>query len=262
MGPDLQIDTSILVNNLSVCGKLNTTSLYSRAVCCKHKQKTEVAMKRTFLLAIMVIMSLSPISCGHDHNNQTITTQILSDPAIDGDILQTSLTTFTVTQGMTPTIQSVFAGIDPVSLDESRAFLDFPLTGPGGVPGDAVIVKATLNIVITNVSLQVPTDTIPIRIELVSPGLILVQDDFSRTLLPAIAFTTIEPPISSADIGGDVPVDVTSLMVQAQNLGLADFQVRILEDLVPAAPAGLIEINDATGSLRGNFAPLLEVEYF
>lgn len=226
-------------------------------------------MKKTTLAAIMAFMSMALIGCGHDNNNPppTIVTQILSDPAFDGDILLTAPATFTVTQGMTltpPPVQSVFAGIDPITLEESRAFLDFPLTGPNGVPANAVIVSATLDIVINNVFLQFPADTIPIRIELVSiPTLSLVPDDFSRTLQPAIAFTTIVPPISSADIGKHVFVDVTPLMVQAQNLVLPDFQVRILEDLVPAPP-GLIEINDTTidQTTRGVLAPLLQVEYF
>ena len=224
-------------------------------------------MNRKYLAAIMVFISLALIGCGNDHSSApppppTIITQIFSDPAVDGDILETSPTTFLITQGMIPPVQSVFAGIDPSSLQESRAFLDFPLRGPDGVPGDATIVSATLDIVINNVFLQSPTDTIPIRIELVSfPGLTLVSDHFSRTLLPAIAFTTIEPPISSADVGGHVPFDVFSLMVQAQSFGLLDFQVRILEDLV-AAPPGLIEINDTTDpTIRGALAPVLQVEY-
>jgi hypothetical protein len=50
-------------------------------------------------------------------------------------------------------------------------------------------------------------------------------------------------------------------MLQAQELGLVDFQVRILEDLGPAVP-GLIEINDTTGVSRSSFAPLLTVTYF
>ena len=224
-------------------------------------------MKRTCLAAIMVFTSLAQIGCGHDYNSAplpppTQVTQILSDPAVDGDILQTSPTTFMITQGMIPPVQSVFAGIDPSSLQESRAFLDFPLTGPSGIPGSATIVSATLDIVINNIS---PTDiTIPIRIELVSlPTLTLVSDDFSRTLLPSIAFTTVVPPIALTDVGGHVPVDVTSLMVQAQSLGLLDFQVRILEDLGSVSP-GLIEINDTTTdpTIRGALAPLLQVQYF
>ncbi len=221
-------------------------------------------MKKTLLSAITVFMILALAGCGHDHSNPAppFVTQILSDPTVDGDILETAPNTFTVTQGMSGSVQSVFAGIDPSSGDESRAFLDFPLTGANGVPGNAVIVSATLDIVLNNVFLQSLTDTVPIRIELVSfPTLSLVQDDFNHTFLPAIDFTTIVPPISSADAGTHVFVDVTSLMVQAQNLGLLDFQVRILEDFV-VAPPGLIEINDTTAKYRALLAPLLQVEYF
>jgi hypothetical protein len=50
-------------------------------------------------------------------------------------------------------------------------------------------------------------------------------------------------------------------MVEVQRLGLADFQIRILEDLGLVAP-GLIEINDTTGASREVLAPLLEVTYF
>ena len=213
-------------------------------------------MKKILLSAVTVFMVLALTGCGHDHSNPApFVTQILSDPTVDGDILQTAPNTFTVTQGMSPTVQSVFAGIDPSSFDESRAFLDFPLTGPNGVPGNAFIVSATLDIVLDNVFLQFPGDTVPIRIDLVSiPTLSLVPADFS---LPAIDFM-FAPSISSFDIGRHVFVDVTPLMVDAQNLGLLDFQIRILDDL---GTPGLIEINDTTASFRGLLAPLLQVEY-
>jgi hypothetical protein len=216
-------------------------------------------MKKTLLSAIMVFMILALTGCGHENNTTpTIVTQILSDPAFDGYITQTSSTTFTVTQGMTlspPAVQSVFAGIDPVTFEESRAFLDFPLTGANGVPGNAVIVSATLDIVID--SIQPPPGIIPIRIDLVSFPQPLIESDFSRTTL---ATTTIFPSISSADVGQHVFVDMTSLMTQAQNLGLLDFQIRILLDF--SAVSGLIEIDDTTGSNRVFLAPLLQVEYF
>lgn len=40
----------------------------------------------------MMFIILALTGCGHDHNNvaSTFVTQILSDPAFDGDILQTS----------------------------------------------------------------------------------------------------------------------------------------------------------------------------
>jgi hypothetical protein len=188
-----------------------------------------------------------------------VTTQIQSDPGFDGDIEQTSPISFTVTQGMAPAVQSVFAGIDPVARTEFRTFLDFPLTGAGGVPGNAIIDSAFLDIHID--SLQPAIGTIPILIELVSfqPPTLLATD-FDRTLQPPLASVVISPPISQADVGTNVSIDVTPLMVAAQNLGLVDFQVRILEDLV-GGPI-LLEIDDTTGASRNTFAPLLTVTYF
>ena len=218
---------------------------------------------RTFTIAI-ACATISLTGCGGGDGGSgappRITTQIFSDSGFDGDIEQTSLVSFTVTQGMSPTVQSVFAGIDPVALTEFRAFLDFPLTGPGGVPGNAVIDSAFLDIFIK--SIQPNPGTIPIRIELVSfqPPTLLTTD-FDRTLQMPLAFTIIAPPISQADVGANVSIDVTSLMVEAQRLGLIDFQVRILEDLGPAIPV-LIEIDDTTGANRALHAPLLTVTYF
>jgi hypothetical protein len=190
----------------------------------------------------------------------SITTQILSDAGFDGDIEQTSPTTFTITQGMSPSVQSVFAGINPGTLTELRAFLDFPLTGPGGVPGSAMIESAFLDIHIDN--LIPTTGTIPILIELVSfQPPTLIETDFDRTIQPPLAFVVVSPPLSPADIGTNVSIDVTDLMVQAQQLQLPDFQVRIMEDLGPAIPV-LLEIDDITGANRASIAPLLTVTYF
>ena len=217
-------------------------------------------MKRRFLSAIMVLLSLGLTGCGGSSAPPTNVTQILSDPAFYGDIMYAPITgAYTVTQGNT---ESVFAGIDPATGAEYRAFLDFPLTGVGGVPGNAVIVSATLDIVINSILPQPLIGTIPIRIDLVSfQPPTLIETDFSRTRQRALATTTIIPPISQADFRNHVYVDVTSLMAEAQRLGLADFQIRILEDLGIVSP-GLIEINDTTGAFRGALAPLLQVTYF
>jgi hypothetical protein len=189
-----------------------------------------------------------------------LTTQILSDPGFDGDIEQTSPLAFTITQGMSPTVQTVFAGISPGTLTEFRAFLDFPLTGAGGVPGDAIIDSAFLDLHID--SLQPGVGTIPILIELVTfQPPTLLGTDFDRTLQPPLASVVVSPPISQADVGANVSIDVTPLMVEAQNLGLVDFQVRIMEDVGPAIPI-LMEIDDTTGANRDTFAPLLTVTYF
>lgn len=218
-------------------------------------------MKRVFLAITLVWLVISMSGCGDGHSSPppTFVSQILSDPAFDGDIEQTAPNTLAITQGMTAGVQSVFAGIDPVTLTEFRAFLHFPLGGTNGVPANAVIDSAFLDIVIN--SIQPTTGTMPIRIELVSFQQPLRATYFDRTLLPPLASTTIVPPISPADVRRHVSIDVTPLMVEAQRQRLADFQVRILEDLGPVTP-GLIEISDTTGADRGIEAPLLQVTYF
>lgn len=213
-------------------------------------------MKRILFAVIIMSITLALSGCGGGSSSPppTFVTQIFSHPAFDGDIELDLANVFTVTQGNTP---SVFAGVDPVTGSEFRAFLNFPLTGANGVPVSANIDSATLDIFID--SLSPPTaSSIPIRIELVSfPPQTLLASDFDRTIQPALRATTIIPPISRTDIGRHVSVDVTSLMVEAQRRGLADFQIRILEDFGFVQP-GLVEIDDTTI----NRAPLLTVTYF
>lgn len=221
-------------------------------------------MKRLFLLLVAALTMWGLTGCGNGNNVQsTFNTQILSNSALDGDIAQDAVTgLFTVTQGMSSTVQSVFAGIDPVTGAEFRSFLDFPLTGAGGIPGNAFIQSAFLDFVVNNISPQPFAGTIPVRIDLISfQPPTLLGTDFDRTLQPAMATTTIIPSISQTDFGMHVTVDVTTLMVEAQRLGLVNFQVRILRDLGTASP-GLIEINDTTGANRSTLAPLLDVTYF
>src|ERR1700736_889258 len=220
-----------------------------------------------YLRTVAVIIACTAMSltgcgggCGSSGPPPTITTQILSDSGFDGDIQETSPGTYTVTQGMSSPVQSVFAGIDPATLTEFRAFLDFPLGGTSGVPSNALIESAFLDIYIN--SLQPSTATLPILIELVSfrPPTLL-GTDFDRTIQPPLAYLRVSPPFTLADVGTNVSIDVTSMMVHAQQLGLSDFQVRIMEDLGPAIP-GLIEINDTTGANRALHAPELTVTYF
>ena len=208
------------------------------------------------------ILSLS--GCGGGGGDyaapQPVQTQILSDAQFDGDIEQTSPNTFTITQGMSSSVQSVFAGIDPVAGTEFRAFLDFPLTGSGGVPGNASINSAFLEFYVDD--LQPASGSLPLRIDLVAfQPPTLIETDFDRTLQPALASVIVTPDISSSDVGKFVPVDVTALMVEAQRRGLVDFQVRIMEDLGPPIPVLMI-IDDSTGANRGSRAPLLTVTYF
>jgi len=56
--------------------------------------------------------------------------------------------------------------------------------------------------------------------------------------------------INRADAGKYVPIDVTSLMEEAQYRGLKYFQVRIMRDGQGFLEPGMVEINDTTGSAR------------
>ncbi len=210
-------------------------------------------MKKAFFVTIIFFITISLSGCGGGGGSSappTFTTDILSDPTLDGDIALSG-SSFTVTQDNT---QSVFAGIDPaVPGTEYRAFLDFPLTGTGGVPGDAIIVSANLIIFIN--SIQATTSSVPIRIELVSFSN-LGGADFDSTPL---ASTPLTFPVFQTDLSNFVSVDVTSLMAQAQSLGLLNFQIRLLLDF--SASSGRIEINDTTGPNRTSLAPLLQVTY-
>jgi hypothetical protein len=219
-------------------------------------------MRRTGGLIAMAGALLCLGGCGGgdgDHGSSQVVTQILSDPSFDGDIELAADGSYVVTQGMSPTVQSVFAGIDPTAGTEFRAFLDFPLTGSGGVPGDAFIDSAFLEIFVDD--LMPSNGSMPLRVELVSfqpPN--LIGTDFDRSLQPPLAAVSVPGDVTSADVGHFIPVDVTPLMIRAQQLGLVDFQVRIMEDLGPAIFT-LTIIDDTTGANRPAQAPLLTVTY-
>jgi hypothetical protein len=215
-------------------------------------------------LAISVVYALLCLAgCGGSNNAvgipPPIVTHILSDPRFDGDIEQTSSTTYTVTQGMSLSVQSVLAGIDPTARTEFRAFLNFPLGGPGGIPANAFIDSAFLEVLVANV---IPRNgSVPIRVELVAfQPPTLIGTDFDRSVLPPLGAVLVSGNVTGADIGFFVPVDVTSLMIQAQQRGLLSFQVRIMEDLGPPSFT-LVEIDDPITVDRPQRAPLLTVTY-
>jgi hypothetical protein len=219
-------------------------------------------MRRTGGLVAMAGALLCLGGCGGgdgDHGAPQIVTQILSDPGFDGDIELTADGSYVVTQGMSPTVQSVFAGIDPMAGTEFRAFLDFPLAGSGGVPADAFIDSAFLEIFVDD--LMPSNGSLPLRVELVSfqpPN--LIGTDFDRSAQPPLAAVSVPGDVIGADVGHFIPVDVTPLMIRAQQLGLLDFQVRIMEDLGPAIFT-LTVIDDTTAANRPAQAPLLTVTY-
>ncbi len=140
-----------LINQLTNGSSIQNSYGVTQPVKPYRPMVSAMVYVRTFAIGV-VCVAISLPGCGGGGESSgpppAITTQILSDAALDGDIEQTSPTTFTVTQGMSPVVQSVFAGIYPVTLTEFRAFLDFPLTGPAGVPSNAIIESAFLDVFI------------------------------------------------------------------------------------------------------------------
>lgn len=179
--------------------------------------------------------------------------QILSDPDTDGDIKFTAFSTFEISSARET--GSVLAGIHPISGDEYRGFLSFPLGGPGGVPGTAGILSATLEISVISMTVATPNQTVPLLIDLVSfPPPTIIASDFDRNLQPPLQSMIFN--VFTSDTGTTLLVDVTVLMDEAQRQGLADFQLRLLLDF--SALSGLVEIDDSISET----APLLTVEFF
>jgi hypothetical protein len=211
-------------------------------------------MKRVVLVVMLFLVILAVAGCGDGgESRHLLAREILSDETVDADIAKDPATgSLTLTQVARDQVPSVFAGIDPTTLQEFRAFLHFPLAS---IPFNGIIQSATLDLFIETGSDLPPTGSIPIRLELVSfPPPVLVTD-YDEGALPILAVRTF--PISAADIGHHVVVDVTSLMVTAQANRLQNFQIRILEDFGPVTP-GIIEIDDTTSAT----APLLKVFFF
>jgi hypothetical protein len=209
--------------------------------------------------ALSCLMGCGGGEDGDRNGPPAVVTHILSDSRFDGDIEETAPNSYVVTQGMSASVQSVLAGIDPTTQTEFRAFLDFPLGGTGGIPSDARIDSAFLEFYVDN--LLPASGSLPVRVELVAfqpPN--LIGTDFDRAIQPQISAVLVSGDVNRNDIGNFVDVDVTPLLVEAQRQGLVDFQVRVLEDLGPAIDV-LMEIDDTTGPARSQRGPVLTVTY-
>jgi hypothetical protein len=206
-----------------------------------------------FGVAAILLLSLSGCGGGGGDSRTIFVAQIVSDKPADGDIaFDPVLQTFTIANGP----DTLFFGIDDndLNLPEYRAFLDFPLNGSTGgdiVPSNAVIVSATLEVFVTEVSFATPIPTLLDLVEYPITG--LRAQDFSS---PPLAFRSLD--FFLADQGKYVAIDVTPLMREAQRLRLPDFQVRFQMDS-SLTDFGFIGLDDRpTVTLT---APLLTVEY-
>jgi len=202
-------------------------------------------MKRTILALMMMCMVLAVTGCGGGDSRPVFTTDIFSDETVDGYITELFPSgTLLITQGA----PSVFAGVDTLTLDESRGFLDFAL---GDIPLDANIASASLRLFIRDVAF--PVGSVPIMIELVSfPP--LTGADYDRA---PVTGSAVIYPILASDRDNYVTIDVTQLVAQAQVRGL-DFSIRIMQDDLVADARGVVEIDDTAVTT----APRLRVSYF
>jgi hypothetical protein len=207
-------------------------------------------MRKIGILAVVGALALFFAGCGGSSSGPTtVFIQALSDQRADGDIGFTPPVTYTVSQASDT--KNVWYGFDSRGT-EFRAFLDFPLdgfTGGGVVPLNAVIVSADIEVFVSDVqfSSSVPTllDLVPFSVA----G--LTSADFNRApLLTRTPFNINSNP----DLGNFVRIDVTSLMIEAQNRGDRSLQLRF----VPAslAPGRVVLYDDLADR-----APLLTVEY-
>jgi hypothetical protein len=205
-------------------------------------------MRKIGILGLVGVLALVLAGCGGGDGHRTVVIQSVSDQPADGDIGFTAPATFLISQAnATGNVQYGISGAT-----EFRAFLDFPLDGSNGggvVPLSAVIVSADIEVFVDNVSFStsVPTllDLVPFSI-----GGLISADFNSAPLLTRTPFD-----IRTLDINNFVRIDVTSLMVEAQRLGMRDLQLRFLLDF--PAVAGLVMLDDG---VLGR-APLLTVEY-
>jgi len=153
-----------------------------------------------------------------------ITADIYSDYLTDGDIANDPYYGFFVTIWPS-TSGTIFFGVDTGNPDIPfyRSFLDFPLDGSTGgpvIPLDASIVSATLDLFVNAVYYA---GTIPANVDLVffSPATGLTSQAYYLSPYASLPFN-----FYSSDELTFVPVDVTSLMAEAQRQGFPDFQVR------------------------------------
>jgi hypothetical protein len=215
--------------------------------------KKGVAFYLALILMTITLGGCVIVSDDHEDPPPIFTTRITSDVEADGDIALSPPATYTISSALDT--GNVLAGIDPGSSEEFRGFLGFPLRGSHGVPLDADIKSATLDVFISGVSVSPSDRVLPFIIDLVAfqpPW--LIADDFDRVVQPPLL--TLPFDFYPSDAGATVVIDVTALMDEAQAQGLSYFQLRFLLDF--SAASGLIEIHDRDLET----APLLTVSYF
>jgi hypothetical protein len=191
------------------------------------------------------------------------TAKILSDPVSDGDIAYDPvLREYSSVQGPL----TVQFGIDSfnANLPEYRAFLTFPLDGFNQptevVPSNAVILSADVEVFVGFLDFA---SAVPTFLDLVQYPF----RDLGGVDQVALAANYNQPYLArrspfdffASDAGNFVQIEVTSLMQQAQVLGVIDFQLRFSRDmsvppLSPSRPSASVgrRVVSSTRSVAGS----------
>lgn len=206
------------------------------------------------LAAGMAIAALSLASCGGGDDRLLFSADIPSNRAVDGFVTRT-VPIGTDNVFLAQDNGAVQAGTDPLTLSESRAFLDFPLDGAGGVPAGARIESAVLHAFVSRID-AASGFRFPLVLEIVPVFAPLDPSDFGATADPAVSVIFEFSP--TRDNGNFVSIDVTPLLRKAIADGSRRLELRVRPGVSAAGP-GLAVIEDA-----GIFdtAPRLQADYF
>ncbi len=224
-----------------------------------NEQRKWPAMKPKAFFLVAAVFALILTGCGGGGGDRAVVTTVITDIPSDrtadayvGENLNTSALSAPVAGSGAIRI-GVDPNVAPPNGTEYRGFIDFPLSGPGGVPLTATIASATLDINIASLQFISP---FPIRIDMIDAPPPFVSSDYDVVVqLPVL---TLDPSVTGFNVVGTgrYLVDITPFMQQAQTMALPSLQLRLLLPLT--APAlGLVTIDDSSIAVQ----PFLTVEY-
>jgi hypothetical protein len=223
------------------------------------------AMRKIGILGLVGILALVLAGCGGGDDRSVITEFIDSNLSVDADITRDLGTGTVGVPILASNTGNVLSGITVdqggTSVADTRGFLNFPLSA---IPLNASIRFASVTVFLNQVTLRDPLSPTPFFIDLIDTVTFpppIKSSDYSAP------FAATRPRLDflNTDQGDFVEIEVTSLMVEAQNLSLPSFEVRLGFDIDafladPTTTRGLIEIDDRASAPSQR--PFLTVEYF
>ena len=220
-------------------------------------------MRKIGILGLVGVLALILAGCGGGDDRSVFTEKIDSNLSVDADITRDLGTGTVGAPILASNTENVLAGVTVdtggTSVADTRGFLNFPLSA---IPLNASIRFASVTVFLNQVTLRSPLLPSPFFIDLIDTVSFpppIVSADYSAPFAATRSFDFL-----NTDQGFSVEIEVTSLMVEAQNLSLPSFEVRLGFDndaflADPNTTRGLIEIDDRASALSQR--PLLRVEF-